>query len=155
MRAGEGMCYTCAMQTGEHIPRHRLGVLRVLACAVLACAALHGATPTDELMETWLRQDGGPSLDDIVPFKGTADLVENMLFVRAPRGFDQQSLRAVARDAVNDGFRRQQPQSLYQKVGVLGKSHHRPGIGRELLGHARAAQNLEQLKLHAVRRRGE
>ena len=31
----------------------------MLAGAVLACAALHGAAPPDELMETWLRQDGG------------------------------------------------------------------------------------------------
>ena len=34
-------------------------IMSVLICAVLACAALHGAQPVDELMADWLAQDGG------------------------------------------------------------------------------------------------
>ena len=54
--------------------------LHVLASAVFTCAALYGATPPDELMENWLRQDGG-----LPKGKAEADYRKDCLARRAKR----------------------------------------------------------------------
>ena len=55
-------------------------IMSVLICAVLACAALHGARPVDELMADWLAQDGG-----LPPGKTEAEYRKDCLARRAKR----------------------------------------------------------------------
>ncbi len=79
-------------------------IMSVLICAVLACAALHGAQPVDELMADWLAQDGG-----LPPGKTEAEYRKDCLARRAKR------LKGVA------AFARRW---VYCRHYVMGGSHY-------------------------------